>query len=267
MKILIAEATSKSSFKPDNSITSQTFDKTTDAEHKSLMDNKSQNIGKNSDVSLHEYHKSGDSSMIGSHLYSKFQASNLSGSLGPYDGTQSRIMSSPTIHERGPESEEESNNDSRLKISQLEAPDIQEKLRFDNVQPKTGTIGDNTGRVSSSMSYMSHLDTGSYNRLRTDNSNPESSAKHDPLDYKQKMKEFIGKRYEKQAANNEIRPSTIFKERLYNRYQKHYNYLVKRNDQDYDELKKLKLLSVYGANKEKEINQMLSNLKVQENAS
>lgn len=79
------------------------------------------------------------------------------------------------------------------------------------------------------------------------------------------MKEFFSRHLEKQAINDEIKPSTIFKERLYSRYQQHYSYLVKRNDQDYDELKKLKLTSIYGAKMEKEIDQMLNNIKQQEN--
>ena len=83
--------------------------------------------------------------MIGSHIFQKYQMNNLQfsqysqGSIGPYDGaTNSKILSSPAIYERGPESEDESHNDSQLKMSQLndsyDKGNTQSKLNYEDLE-------------------------------------------------------------------------------------------------------------------------------------
>lgn len=58
-----------------------------------------------------------------------------------------------------------------------------------------------------------------------------------------------------------MRPSSLFKEKLHQRYKNNYNFLMKRTEDAYDELKRTKLVGLYGASKEKEVEQVLDNLK------
>lgn len=213
-------------------------------------------------------------SLIGSHLYQKHQLNNLhfsqlsQGSIGPYDATTSKILSSPAIYERGPESEEESQNDSQLKMSQLkDSPRRDEpnkKLRFEELeQPRTGVIGENTNRftASSSLRLMSSLETGSTHL----DSKPRRITDFEENDYKAHFQNFVQKHYDKQVELEEIKPSSIFKNRGYQRFQSRYKYLNKRNEQDYDTLKKVKLFSIFGPEKERDVEQMIDNLKAKEN--
>jgi len=128
---------------------------------RSFMDRNTSNLTHTfRDSSIPEASGKSEDSIVGSHLYQKypganFQLSQLSQSIGPYDGTTSKIMSSPAIYERGAESEEDSGNDSQLKMSQLNYSPPKEKtekqLKFDDwEQPKTGTIGEQTSRQTNS---------------------------------------------------------------------------------------------------------------------
>lgn len=255
-------------------------DKTTDLTgYKSFIDKHSSNLTQSvRDNSTPNAYDKSDESLLGSHIYQKYNANNLQfsqlsqGSVGPYDGaTNSKIMSSPAIYERGPESEEESQNDSQLKMSQLnDSPDKQatnQKLNFEDLeQPKTGTIGENTNRLatSSSINYVSSLDHGSYQNYPPGNERRKITD-FEENDYKSQFKEYAQRLYERQAANDYIKPSTLFKERFNRRFQNRYSYLTKRTEEAYEELKKTKLLSIYGPQKEKEIDQMMDNVKAQEN--
>lgn len=135
----------RSVFNPDASSDSNNFeDKTTDIGQKSsFIGNKSQILGDKSEISLHQYDKSADPSMAGSYIYNKYKESNLSSSVGPYDGGNSKLLSSPAIYERGPESEADSNNDSQLKMSQLDSHNeyndnfqrTSENLKYSDLNP------------------------------------------------------------------------------------------------------------------------------------
>lgn len=92
--------------------------------YRSYLDRQSNLTHTMRENSYHDSSIKSEESLVGSHLYHKhplnnMQLSQLSHSIGPYDATASKVFSSPTIHERGPESEEESQNDSQLKISHL----------------------------------------------------------------------------------------------------------------------------------------------------
>lgn len=256
----------------DSSGNNNTFDeKTTDlTEHKSFMDKTSSLLSHTAKQSSTPDGYGNNDALIGSHLYNKHQINNLQfsqlsqGSVGPYDGTTSKIMSSPTIHERQPESEEESQNDSQLKMSQLnDSPQREEynyNLKFEDLeQPKTGTIGETTNRLatSSSINFVSGVDSGSGYYYKPQ----RSVTDFDENDYKSNFKNFIDKHYERQTELNEIKPSTIFKERYHKRFQNRYNFLMKRTEESYESLQKVKLLSLYGSSKEHEIDNMMSKLK------
>ena len=61
-----------------------------------------------------------------------------------------------------------------------------------------------------------------------------------------------------------MRPSTFFKEKQHQRYKNSFNFLMKRTEDTYDDLKRTKMMSLYGASKEKEVVQILENLKTVE---
>lgn len=217
------------------------------------------------------YSRDDDSSLIGSHLYNKHQMHNLqlsqlSASNGAYDGTNSKLLSSPTIEERGADSEEASQNDSRLKMSQLDSsPRKTEENRnfnFDEFsQPRTGTIGETTARLgaSSTLAFISNIDnTSSFNDHKSKN-----VTDFEEYDYKSYFKKFADKKYDKNIELDEIKPSSIFKNRSYQRNNSRFNYVNKRIDEDYEQLKKLKLISLYGSDMQKDVDQVCENLKTQ----
>jgi hypothetical protein len=265
----------KASYQDYSNIENTYDDKTTDLTgNKSHSDNNTGGFSrtvKNSSTP-EVFSRDDDSSLIGSHIYNKhpmqnLQLSQLSGSVGPYDGTNSKLLSSPTIEERGPESEEASRNDSRLKMSQLEdtSPRKYEENKhydFDTLsQPRTGTIGEytpkgtigeNTPRLgaSSTLAFLSDLDNASnYNEYKP------KITDFDEYDYKSYFKKFADKKYDKNIELDEIKPSSIFKNRSYQRNNSRFNYVNKRIDEDYEQLKKLKMISSYGKDMQKDVEQ------------
>ena len=184
-----------------------TFDeKTTNITgYKSYIDKASNSVGLifKENSGSDSFGQGDNSSLIGQNLANKYQMNNLqfsqfSGSVGGYDGTNSRLQSSPTIEERGPESEEAS-NDSQLKISQLNASssrDDNPKLNFEDLeQPKTGTIGESSSRERpSTLHFISNLESGSSN---LNSIPPKSEAEVEEDDYRAKFKKFADKHYEK----------------------------------------------------------------------
>ena len=237
--------------------------------YKSYIDKKSNNLSHNmNEKTTPEGNENAeDSSFANSHLYNKYQIQNLqfsqlSSSNTPYDGTASKLLpSSPTIEERGPESEEAS-NDSQLKIEQLnwsisKGSEGHINILEDAGQPKTGTIGQNTARLcgSSTLNFVSNLDSGTnYQDSAQRKSNSESED-----DYKSHFKLFAERKYVKEIERDEIKPSSIFKNRSYMRDYNKLNYMVKRVDQDYSMLKKLKIASIYSPSQELKAVQIIEN--------
>ena len=126
----------------DNALDEKTTDLTGP---KSYIDKQSSNFAQTMRNDSSQSYYKGEESLMGSHLFQKYQMNNLQfsqysqGSIGPYDGaTTSKILSSPAIYERGPESEDESHNDSQLKMSQLnnslEREQTQAKLNYEDLE-------------------------------------------------------------------------------------------------------------------------------------